>query len=229
MLPKLRIFVLPLVIMLWPILASAQEQMDDVVYLKNGSVIRGVIVEQVPGVSLKIRTRDGNIFMYQMDEIQKIAKEASMVKLPKVKSPGLALGLSLGVGFLTIDGVGQFYNGDTGKGALFLGWSLLSNLMVVAGLEDNKTGLATDERGNIIGESKIDVDDDDGLIAIGLLSRLASYTVAAVDAYKSAQRKNREHGYGTILDKAPPRVVLHVLPIMRNHRRGISILATTSF
>ncbi len=48
---------------------------DDVVYLKNGSIIHGMIIEQVPGQSLKIQTRDRNIFVYKMDEVQKIAKE----------------------------------------------------------------------------------------------------------------------------------------------------------
>lgn len=49
--------------------------LQDVVYLKNGSVIRGMIIEQVPGESLKIETRDGNIFVYKMDEISKMTRE----------------------------------------------------------------------------------------------------------------------------------------------------------
>lgn len=51
------------------------EDYVDVVYLKNGSVIRGLIVEQVINVSLKIQTKDGSIFFYKMDEIEKITKE----------------------------------------------------------------------------------------------------------------------------------------------------------
>jgi hypothetical protein len=47
---------------------------EDVVYLKNGSVIRGMIVEQVPNQSLKIETRDGNLFVFQMDEVEKMTK-----------------------------------------------------------------------------------------------------------------------------------------------------------
>lgn len=54
---------------------SAQVGYDDVVYLKNGSIIHGMIIEQVPGQSLKIQTRDRNIFVYKMDEVEKIAKE----------------------------------------------------------------------------------------------------------------------------------------------------------
>ena len=48
---------------------------EDVIYLKNGSIIRGVIIEQIPNVSLKIQTREDNIFVYKMDEIEKITKE----------------------------------------------------------------------------------------------------------------------------------------------------------
>lgn len=58
----------------FPASVSAQSY-EDVVHLKNGSVIRGVIVEQVPGTSLKIETRDGNIFVYQMGEVEKMTKE----------------------------------------------------------------------------------------------------------------------------------------------------------
>lgn len=48
---------------------------QEVVYLKNGSVVRGVVVEQVPGASLKIQTADGSLFVFQMSEVDKITKE----------------------------------------------------------------------------------------------------------------------------------------------------------
>ena len=56
------------------VLAQAQNYRE-VVYLKNGSIIKGVIVEQTPNVSLKIKTADGSIFAYQMDEVEKMTKE----------------------------------------------------------------------------------------------------------------------------------------------------------
>ena len=46
--------------------------MQEVVYLKNGSIIKGVVIEQVPGESLKIQTYDGSIFVYKMSEVEKI-------------------------------------------------------------------------------------------------------------------------------------------------------------
>lgn len=48
---------------------------QEVVYLKNGSVVRGVIIEQIPEQSLKIQTADGSIFAYKMSEVEKITKE----------------------------------------------------------------------------------------------------------------------------------------------------------
>ena len=56
--------------------SSAYAQvLQEVVYLKNGSVIKGTIVEQIPNESIKIRTNDGSIFAYQMSDVEKIAKE----------------------------------------------------------------------------------------------------------------------------------------------------------
>ncbi|MBX2973211.1 MAG: hypothetical protein KF797_08920 [Flavobacteriales bacterium] len=56
-------------------LSFAQGNYQDVVYLKNGSIIRGVIIEQVPNKSIKIETADRNVFVFQMDEIEKLTKE----------------------------------------------------------------------------------------------------------------------------------------------------------
>ena len=51
------------------------QQMEDVIHLKNGGLIRGTIIEEVVGKSLKIKTRDGNVFFYTMDEIAEMSRE----------------------------------------------------------------------------------------------------------------------------------------------------------
>ena len=71
---RLSLVALVLVYLGLPVLAAGQTY-DDVVYLKDGSIIRGTIIEQVPGKSIKIQTRDGNVFVYQMDDVEKIAKD----------------------------------------------------------------------------------------------------------------------------------------------------------
>lgn len=65
---------------LFTIAAVAQSNYQEVVYLKNGSIIRGVIIEQVPNKSIKIETPDRSVFVYQMDEIDKITKEKAARK-----------------------------------------------------------------------------------------------------------------------------------------------------
>lgn len=54
---------------------SAQSAMEDVVYLKNGGILRGSVLEQVPGETLKIETIGRNVFVVQMADVARIAKE----------------------------------------------------------------------------------------------------------------------------------------------------------
>jgi len=70
---KLKIFCL-LSLIIASLNVSAQTNYEDVVYLKNGSIIHGIIIEQVPSVSIKIKSGP-NIFFYKMDEIEKFTKE----------------------------------------------------------------------------------------------------------------------------------------------------------
>lgn len=81
--------------------------LQDVVHLKNGSIIRGTIIEQVPGESLKIETRDGNVFVYKMDEIDKMTREKSAASFgmrpkfeakPKGYAGFVEAGYGIGVG-----------------------------------------------------------------------------------------------------------------------------------
>ena len=57
--------------------AYSQKQ-QEIVYLKNGSVIRGTVIEQVPNKSIKVQTADGSIFVYQMNEVEKMTKETHL-------------------------------------------------------------------------------------------------------------------------------------------------------
>lgn len=89
---------------------QAQEQMQDVVYLKNGSIIRGIIIEQVPNKSLKIKTKDGSVFVYNMDDIERITKEEPV-------GPAAASGSGLTSGGVMVRGaVGTDINLGLGVG-----------------------------------------------------------------------------------------------------------------
>jgi hypothetical protein len=186
--------------------AASAQQYVDIVHLKNGSVIRGVITEQVPGESLKIQTADGSVFVYAIDEVAKMTKEIPQPE-PEIeveveveetptptgprKSPGAAAAWSLVLGGLTpIDGAGQFYNGEAGKGILFLFAGLVGTGMMV---------------------NAIDEGDDDALVA-GAVVRLTSYISSAVDAHKSAKRINRESGWTTAREPRANSIYLGLAP-----------------
>lgn len=71
----MRKLLLLCVLLIGACLHCMAQNYTEVVYLKNGSIIRGIIIEQVPNSSLKIQTADGSIFAYSMDEVVKITKE----------------------------------------------------------------------------------------------------------------------------------------------------------
>ena len=51
---------------------QAQSGMNDRVFLKNGSIIRGAILEMIPDSTVKIHTSDGSLFVFRVSEIEKI-------------------------------------------------------------------------------------------------------------------------------------------------------------
>jgi hypothetical protein len=101
---------------------AQQNNMIDVVYLKNGSILRGIIIEQVPNESIKLQTSDGNIFVYQTDEILKITKDTNVKQSRKqlvfgdndIQQRkgyiGLSIGPSFGVGDVSELPVGIMLN-----------------------------------------------------------------------------------------------------------------------
>lgn len=72
--------ILSLIIFITASLSVSAQSMQEAVYLKNGSIIKGIVIEQIPNESLKIQTADGSIYVYQMSDVQKIAKEFPITK-----------------------------------------------------------------------------------------------------------------------------------------------------
>ena len=78
----LRILLISALTLLW-YTSAAQNPYDfgnDVVYFKNGSIIKGAIVEMELDGNIKIETLGGSVFVYKMSEVQRIEKG-------KVKEP----------------------------------------------------------------------------------------------------------------------------------------------
>lgn len=150
----------------------AQQVEEDVVYLVNGSVLRGTIIEQRPGESISIRTRDGNIFIYRMDEISRIAREPVYgfgMNNSGAKDPDTATLLSV-----VCAGCGQLWAGDTQRGAMILGVGLGAPILGAVISASTCTGFNCSS----------------APMALGLLAALGAWGYGIFDAGDSARRMN---------------------------------------
>ena len=157
----------------------AQQLNEDVVYLTNGTIVRGMIIQQIPNESITIRTRDGSQFVYPMSDVIQITREPLMrSSYAAEKNPPLALGLSC-----LLPGLGQFYNEEPAKGVVMLAGSVAGAVMMVVGTEDNiETIYGT-----------LDADDDDGTAVFGFILWAGTLGWSMFDAYTAAGRINRQN------------------------------------
>ena len=218
------------------------QPLEDVVYLKDGTIIRGTIIEQIPGESLKIQTQGGSMFLYALEEIAKIVKEpvlepevkaepdpkpddttdekVKIVQVPvlvkaKQKEPWLAFALSF-----VLPGTGQFYNDQYTKGALQLGAVMAGAGLVFVGVQDNYK--AWDG-------PWIDPDQDNNRIGVpGGILWACTHLWSIIDAPLSAIRINEqsqqpEPTYGHLLEFDGDRVTLGVDPVVWPDRSGAKL------
>jgi len=143
---KTQPILLAFILVLAAPIVTANAYDGDVVYLKDGSVLLGTVLDHSPGGTLEMRSEDGNLVILNMDEVKRVNMQAqdpqqtattsyqtvstnhdalstshnasspASYRAPSQKSPATAFLLS----FL-IPGLGQFYNGQPGKGAVQLG------------------------------------------------------------------------------------------------------------
>ena len=71
---------------------------QDVIYLENGSIIKGTIVEQVPNKSIKVMTKDGSVFVYNLEDVSRITKEVRNKDKNKGYFGNVAFTYGVGVG-----------------------------------------------------------------------------------------------------------------------------------
>ncbi|MFI3260018.1 MAG: hypothetical protein R3Y16_07995 [Rikenellaceae bacterium] len=92
-------------ILIATIAIGVAQQFQEAIYLNNGSVIKGTIIEQIPNSTYKIETSDGSQFVYQWDEVSKIAKERTTSSISdEMKYQGeVQTGFGIGTGLLAMD------------------------------------------------------------------------------------------------------------------------------
>jgi len=71
-------------VFLFTICLAYSQQYKDVVHIKNGSVMHGSIIGQIPNEAVKMKTKDSDMFVYKTGETEKMKKEE--VKIGKKDS-----------------------------------------------------------------------------------------------------------------------------------------------
>lgn len=74
-----KLFTLLFALLMIGAAAFAQGNFEDVVYLKDGTIMRGIIVETIPDVSIKIKDNTGNTYFYKMADIHRMTREEAKV------------------------------------------------------------------------------------------------------------------------------------------------------
>ncbi len=64
-------------IMLALLIAIVSSTAQNVVNLKNGSIIRGELIEYIPGEKTTIQTQDGNIFVFNDEDVASVIRDES--------------------------------------------------------------------------------------------------------------------------------------------------------
>jgi hypothetical protein len=100
-------------ILAFPFIQGQNQSSSEVVYLKNGSIVKGNIVEWIPNESISMQTSDGNLFVFKITEIERVKRELSKVdatpqkekvqKTPNLYESNIALGFGSSSGKYGLD------------------------------------------------------------------------------------------------------------------------------
>ena len=61
-------------------ISFARKGKKDVIYLKNGSIINGLIISSLPSGQVKIRTKDNSLWVFERSEIDSISRTNNALK-----------------------------------------------------------------------------------------------------------------------------------------------------
>jgi hypothetical protein len=104
-----------LTISLLTLAGTAQQSTQDVIYLKNGTIVRGKIIEQLPNHGIKVYTDSRTMVEFKADEIEKTEKEKGGEDLiPQADNLPLNKGNMIIGGSAAIDYQKSIYDYGTG-------------------------------------------------------------------------------------------------------------------
>ena len=185
-----------------------RKQVVDVIYLKDGQIVRGIILEKTDE-SLSVRTGDGRVHTIMMDQVARMfQEEQARMGMGGKKSVPFAIGLSA-----LISGGGQFYNGQPVKGGIQLGIFVVGIGIWISGANDASTYV-----GGGSGGTKV---------MVGALLTSGNWLWSVIDAGISADNINKKNEYGHLIELRDDRFVLGVDPAVQ--RNGLGTMLTLHF
>ena len=113
----------------------AQSNMNDEVYLKDGSVIRGSVIGTEPEISVISSIEYGHVFTFDKDEVIKIVRGEDII-LDTGLGPRYAGHKSVLLAYVfsyVVPGLGHLYLGDKKAGWKRLGWTASSVALIGLG------------------------------------------------------------------------------------------------
>ncbi|MCB2229676.1 hypothetical protein KQH82_03100 [bacterium] len=182
------------------------------VHLRDGRTVTGTILGDMSGESIKLKTDDGSILVFQMAEVIKIsaAEESPAVPIgsstppsridqtqpvvnqqsatPQLtrKEPSSALLYSV-----LLSGGGQFYNGDVTKGLVQLGGTILGLVLFVSYFPE--TGWVADDY--YWASYGYETESGDEFLSYGGLALALGMKIwSIIDAPSGARKYNERHG-----------------------------------
>ena len=182
----------------------------DVIYLKDGRVIRGIILEKTDDL-LSVRVGDGRVAHFKMDEVAKMfQEEQARMGMGGKKSVYLAMAFSS-----VFIGGGQFYNGQPVKGIIQLGLGATG-----VALWATSGGRSFSSSFSYYGYSASASGGSTARYTAGLVLWGGSWLWSIVDAGLSANKINQENEYGHLIELQDNRVTLGIDPVVQPNSLG---------
>lgn len=193
--------------------AHGSDSTEDVVYLKDGSVVRGQIVEQVPGDYVRMQTIGGSVFVFEVSEIANIKKEPQM-PIAKKKHPILAATMSM-----VLPGLGQFYTEEYGAGFGYVLVTVVGTAFWVAGKNDRFTFWSIKRD---VGITDYEVRNS-WQSCVGSALWGAALVNSAMNAYKSAKQMNERNQQAHLFQRDGDRFTVGIDAITSRKRLGTMV------